>query len=205
MIMGLGTTLFEAVDVADGQVTNANLSDYEIPSFVDVPLALTHDLLERDGADVHGLGETALPPVPPSMGNALALARPPRHRPPDQRRGGAGRRRPACKRARGACVRIAFTVNGEGVEVDARSDEMLLEVLRRDLGLTSVRATCGIGVCGACTALVDGEPISTCLLLAPLAEGRQVTTVEGLGGRRPGPARVRRGARVPVRLLHARA
>jgi CO/xanthine dehydrogenase Mo-binding subunit len=72
MIMGLGTTLFEAIDVADGQVTNANLSDYEIPSFVDVPMALTHDLLERDGADVHGLGETALPPVPPSVGNALA-------------------------------------------------------------------------------------------------------------------------------------
>ncbi len=72
MIMGLGTTLFEAVDIADGQVTNANLSDYEIPSFVDVPVALTHDLLERDGAEVHGLGETALPPVPPSVGNALA-------------------------------------------------------------------------------------------------------------------------------------
>lgn len=82
-------------------------------------------------------------------------------------------------------MRIAFTVNGESVEVDARSDEMLLEVLRRDLGLTSVRATCGIGVCGACTALVDGEPISTCLLLAPLAAGRQVTTVEGLGGDDP--------------------
>lgn len=82
-------------------------------------------------------------------------------------------------------MRIAFTVNGESVEVDARSDEMLLEVLRRDLGLTSVRATCGIGVCGACTALVDGEPISTCLLLAPLAAGRRVTTVEGLGGDDP--------------------
>jgi aerobic-type carbon monoxide dehydrogenase small subunit (CoxS/CutS family) len=82
-------------------------------------------------------------------------------------------------------VRIAFTVNGEGVEVDVRSDEMLLEVLRRDFGLTSVRTTCGIGVCGACTALVDGEPISTCLLLAPLAEGRLVTTVEGLGGDDP--------------------
>jgi CO/xanthine dehydrogenase Mo-binding subunit len=72
MIMGLGTTLFEAVDIADGQVTNANFSDYEIPSFLDVPMELTHDLLERDGADVHGLGETALPPVPPSVGNALA-------------------------------------------------------------------------------------------------------------------------------------
>ena len=82
-------------------------------------------------------------------------------------------------------MKVAFTVNGDAVEVDARSDEMLLEVLRRDLGLTSVRATCGIGVCGACTALVDGEPISTCLLLAPLAEGRKVTTVEGLGGDDP--------------------
>ncbi|CAN5295918.1 molybdopterin-dependent oxidoreductase [soil metagenome] len=71
MIMGLGTTLFETVDIADGQVTNANLSDYEIPSFMDVPIELTHDLLERDGADVHGLVETALPPVPPSVGNAL--------------------------------------------------------------------------------------------------------------------------------------
>jgi CO/xanthine dehydrogenase Mo-binding subunit len=72
MIMGLGTTLFEAVDIADGQVTNANLSDYEIPSFVDVPVELTHDLIERAGAEIHGLGETALPPVPPAVGNALA-------------------------------------------------------------------------------------------------------------------------------------
>jgi aerobic-type carbon monoxide dehydrogenase small subunit (CoxS/CutS family) len=82
-------------------------------------------------------------------------------------------------------LRIRFAVNGEPVEVEARPDEMLLDVLRRELDLTSVRATCGIGVCGACTALVDGEPISTCLLLAPLAEGREVTTVEGLGGDHP--------------------
>jgi aerobic-type carbon monoxide dehydrogenase small subunit (CoxS/CutS family) len=78
-----------------------------------------------------------------------------------------------------------FTVNGTPVDVDARSDDMLLEVLRRDLGLRSVRATCGIGVCGACTALVDGEPISACITLAPLVEGRRITTVEGLGGDHP--------------------
>jgi CO/xanthine dehydrogenase Mo-binding subunit len=71
MIMGLGTALFERIEHADGQITNANLSDYQIPSFADVP-RLTHDLLEREGADVHGLGETALPPVPPAIGNALA-------------------------------------------------------------------------------------------------------------------------------------
>ena len=71
MIMGLGTALFEAVDFEAGQVTNANLSDYEVPSIADMP-ELTHDLIERDGAEVHGLGETALPPVPAAIGNALA-------------------------------------------------------------------------------------------------------------------------------------
>jgi aerobic-type carbon monoxide dehydrogenase small subunit (CoxS/CutS family) len=76
-------------------------------------------------------------------------------------------------------VRIELTVNGEPAAVDVRSDEMLISVLNR-LGLVSVRETCGIGVCGACTVLLDGEPISGCLLLAPLAAGRELTTVEGL-------------------------
>jgi CO/xanthine dehydrogenase Mo-binding subunit len=71
MIMGLGTARFEAIDVVDGQVANPNLSDYEIPAFADLPRELTHDLIERDGAEIHGLGETALPPVPAAIGNAL--------------------------------------------------------------------------------------------------------------------------------------
>jgi aerobic-type carbon monoxide dehydrogenase small subunit (CoxS/CutS family) len=82
-------------------------------------------------------------------------------------------------------VNISCTVNGAAVELDVRADETLLEVLRRELDLRSVRPTCGIGVCGACTAFVDGEPISTCLTLAPLAAGREITTVEGLGGEHP--------------------
>ncbi len=82
-------------------------------------------------------------------------------------------------------MKVAFTVNGQAVEAEARPDEMLLGVLRRELDLTSVRQTCGVGVCGACTALLDGEPISTCILLAPLAEGKEITTVEGLGGDHP--------------------
>lgn len=82
-------------------------------------------------------------------------------------------------------MKIHFTLNGAPTEVEARADEMLLEVLRRDLKLSSVRETCGVGICGACTALVDGEPISTCILLAPLAEGCAITTVEGLGGDHP--------------------
>jgi CO/xanthine dehydrogenase Mo-binding subunit len=71
MLMGLGTALFEGIDFVAGQVTNANLSDYSVPAARDVP-RLTHELIERDGAEVHGLGETALPPVPAAIGNAVA-------------------------------------------------------------------------------------------------------------------------------------
>jgi CO/xanthine dehydrogenase Mo-binding subunit len=71
MFMGLGTSLFEAIDFSAGQVSNANLSDYNIPTAADVA-ACTHELVERDGATIHGLGETALPPLPPAIGNALA-------------------------------------------------------------------------------------------------------------------------------------
>jgi CO/xanthine dehydrogenase Mo-binding subunit len=71
LIMGLGTTLFEAIDFGDGQVANANLSDYNVPAPADVPARFTHEIIEREGADVHGLGETVLPPVPAAIGNAL--------------------------------------------------------------------------------------------------------------------------------------
>jgi aerobic-type carbon monoxide dehydrogenase small subunit (CoxS/CutS family) len=81
-------------------------------------------------------------------------------------------------------MKISLTLNGEPSELNVSADEMLLDALRRT-GLRSVRATCGIGVCGACTVLVDGEPISGCLFLAAQAEGREVTTVEGLGGEDP--------------------
>ena len=82
-------------------------------------------------------------------------------------------------------MKLSLRVNGTEEEVEARTDESLLSVLRRELGLASVRETCGIGVCGACTVLVDGTPMSGCLVLAPLVEGRDVTTVEGLGGDHP--------------------
>jgi aerobic-type carbon monoxide dehydrogenase small subunit (CoxS/CutS family) len=74
---------------------------------------------------------------------------------------------------------IDLVLNGRRTTLEARSDEMLIDALRRE-GLLSVRATCGIGVCGACTVLLDGEPVSGCLTLAPQAAGRKVTTVEGL-------------------------
>jgi aerobic-type carbon monoxide dehydrogenase small subunit (CoxS/CutS family) len=81
-------------------------------------------------------------------------------------------------------MKVALRLNGSPAELECEADEMLLDVLHRE-GLASVRATCGIGVCGACTVLVDGEPLSGCLSLAALLEGREVTTVEGLGGADP--------------------
>ena len=82
-------------------------------------------------------------------------------------------------------MKLELRVNGADHEVEGRADESLLTVLRRELGLASVRETCGIGVCGACTVLVDGLPMSGCLLLAPLAQGRELQTVESLGGDDP--------------------
>jgi aerobic-type carbon monoxide dehydrogenase small subunit (CoxS/CutS family) len=82
-------------------------------------------------------------------------------------------------------VKVGFTLNGARVETEAHPTESLLAVLRRDFEILSVRETCGIGVCGACTALVDGQALSTCLLFAPLAEGASVVTAEGLGGDHP--------------------
>jgi aerobic-type carbon monoxide dehydrogenase small subunit (CoxS/CutS family) len=82
-------------------------------------------------------------------------------------------------------VKIRFMLNGAQVEADAAPTDSLLTMLRRDLGILSVRETCGIGVCGACTALVDGETVSACLLFAPLVAGREVRTAEGLGGDHP--------------------
>ena len=83
---------------------------------------------------------------------------------------------------------MRLLLNGRPAELEAGSDEMLLDVLRREADLKSVRATCGIGVCGACTVLLDGEPVSACLLLAGQADEREVTTVEGLPAGDPVPA-----------------
>ncbi len=71
MIMGLGTALLEEIEHSEGQISNANLSDYGLPAAGDLPKAMTHELIEREGAEAHGLGETALPPVPAALGNAL--------------------------------------------------------------------------------------------------------------------------------------
>jgi carbon-monoxide dehydrogenase small subunit/isoquinoline 1-oxidoreductase alpha subunit/xanthine dehydrogenase YagT iron-sulfur-binding subunit len=80
----------------------------------------------------------------------------------------------------GAELELRMRVNGRSERVRARAHHTLVDVLRDQLALTGVREGCGVGSCGACTVLLDGEPVSGCLVLAPLADGREVVTVEGL-------------------------
>lgn len=75
---------------------------------------------------------------------------------------------------------LHLSVNGETVHLQVDPRRTLLEVLRDELKLFGAREACGVGMCGACTVLVDGRPVSACLALAALQEGRQVLTVEGL-------------------------
>ena len=77
-------------------------------------------------------------------------------------------------------VILDLTVNGERVQLRIEPDRTLLELLREDLSLTGVKDACGTGDCGACTVLLDGVAVNSCLTLAVMAEGREVTTVEGL-------------------------
>ena len=74
---------------------------------------------------------------------------------------------------------ISFKINGrdEKIEIDVR--QSLLEVLRERLGLTGVKQGCAVGECGACTVLIDDEPIDSCIFLAAWADGRSIRTVEG--------------------------
>jgi aerobic-type carbon monoxide dehydrogenase small subunit (CoxS/CutS family) len=78
-------------------------------------------------------------------------------------------------------LEIAFTLNGERRRVRSAVHHTLLQMLRDDLGMLDSKEGCGEGVCGACTVLLDEEPVSSCLVLAPFAQGRKVTTVSGLG------------------------
>jgi aerobic carbon-monoxide dehydrogenase small subunit len=77
---------------------------------------------------------------------------------------------------------LSCTVNGEAVEVLVQPYVTLLDALREDLNLTGPKEGCGTGDCGACTVHLDGQPVASCLMLAMQARGRQIQTIEGLGG-----------------------
>lgn len=80
---------------------------------------------------------------------------------------------------------LRFRVNDDIVELDLPGARRLLDVLREDLGLTGTKEGCGEGECGACTVLLDGEVVDSCLVPISQVDGHAVRTVEGLGARRP--------------------
>jgi aerobic carbon-monoxide dehydrogenase small subunit len=75
---------------------------------------------------------------------------------------------------------IRMRVNGKDFTTDVPSQRLLIDCLRYDLGLTGTKEGCSVGVCGACTVLMDGVIVSSCLTLAVSADGKEITTVEGL-------------------------
>jgi carbon-monoxide dehydrogenase small subunit len=79
-------------------------------------------------------------------------------------------------------VAIELTINGEARSFEVAAGRRLLDLLRDDAGLIGTKEGCGAGECGACTVLLDGKPVTSCLVLAASCDGHAVTTVEGLGG-----------------------
>ena len=77
---------------------------------------------------------------------------------------------------------VEITVNGQAKRAEVASETTLLSILRDSWGLTGSKLGCDVGDCGACTVLVDGLSVTACLVLAVQADGRQVLTIEGLGG-----------------------
>src|SRR4051794_5500723 len=80
---------------------------------------------------------------------------------------------------------MRLTLNGKTTRVDVHPLKRLLDVLREDCGLTGTKEGCGEGECGACTVLVDGVPVNSCLVPVAQIAGARVTTIEGLAGRHP--------------------
>jgi aerobic-type carbon monoxide dehydrogenase small subunit (CoxS/CutS family) len=77
-------------------------------------------------------------------------------------------------------MKVTFIVNGTTMEAEALGTQTLLGLLRDQLGMTGSKLACGLGECGACTVLVDGRPVNSCIYLAAKVQGREVETIEGM-------------------------
>jgi len=111
-------------------------------------------------------------------------------------------------------IKVRFIVNGKRVKVETSPTRTLLDILREDLGLTGTKEGCAKGECGACTVVMDGKAVTSCLVLAAQCGGREILTVEGLAADRIGKAlqdafveagAVQCGYCIPGFLMSARA
>ena len=103
-------------------------------------------------------------------------------------------------------INLNLIVNGDARKVAVETRLTLLEVLRENMLLTGTKEGCGVGECGTCVVLADGEPITSCLVLAGDADGVRIETIEGLASdgelSEVQQAFVKTGALIPMRLLH---
>jgi len=77
-------------------------------------------------------------------------------------------------------IEVEFTINGNKRRLSVKPNDLLINIIRNDLFLTGSKYGCGIGECGACTVLLNGEPVLSCLTLAATVDGKEITTIEGL-------------------------
>jgi carbon-monoxide dehydrogenase small subunit len=77
-------------------------------------------------------------------------------------------------------IEIKFTINGKKRRLSVKPNDLLINIIRNDLFLTGSKYGCGIGECGACTVLINGEPVLSCLTLAVTVDSKEITTIEGL-------------------------
>ena len=89
--------------------------------------------------------------------------------------------------------RIAFYVNGKAFNIEVDIRESLLELLRKNLGYTGAKKGCGVGECGACSVLIDGIPFDSCIYLAVWADGKEITTIEGVASKSGELSEVQKG------------
>jgi carbon-monoxide dehydrogenase small subunit len=87
----------------------------------------------------------------------------------------------------GRKMRIEFSLNGEPIQIETPPDITLLELLREHLNLTGTKQGCEVGECGACSIILDGGLVNSCMILAPQVEGRSVITIEGVHAEDGGP------------------
>ena len=214
-LQAVGYATIEEIKLRDGRYLNDRLATYIIPTSLDAPRISTI-LVEAPFAGAphgaKGVGELPMDVGAPAVVAAIAdatgvwIARP-AGQPGADPRGARRACRPsrrcrpgASEPARRAMTAYRFTVNGAPVEVDVPGMRRLLDVLREDLALTGTKEGCGEGECGACTVLLDGAPVDSCLVPVCQVDGADVA--HGRGARRPrraGTPRSTRSRRVPRR------
>ena len=178
---GIGYALTEEVVMKDGRMANAQLTNYIIPTPMDaapMDIGIMERPYQHGPFGAKGVGEMPIDGPAPAVINALRnCGFDIRSIPAD-----------AANAVMKAASDMKLTVNGKARNVKAHPMKRLLDVLREDCGLTGTKEGCGEGECGACTVLIDGVAVDSCIVPVAHAEGCRVITIEGATATKTGKA-----------------